>query len=60
MSELLTINELAEYLRVPVDTLRKWRVQGKGPRGARVGKHVRYRRAEVERWLTQQEAARGA
>lgn len=59
MAELLTIDEAAAYLRVPVETLRKWRSQGTGPRAARVGRHLRYRRAEVDRWLTERERERG-
>ena len=46
--------ELAEYLAVPVRTIYAWRTTGSGPRGIRVGRHVRYRRSEVERWLTSQ------
>jgi excisionase family DNA binding protein len=48
---LLTIEELAEYLDVPVATVRTWRANKTGPRGVRVGRHVRYRRADVEDWL---------
>lgn len=39
---------------VPVATLYGWRHRGEGPPGYRVGRHVRYRRAEVEKWLTTQ------
>jgi excisionase family DNA binding protein len=48
---LLTIEELAEYLDVPVATVRTWRANKTGPRGIRVGRHVRYRRADIEDWL---------
>lgn len=58
MAELLTIDEAAAYLRVPVETLRKWRSQGTGPRAARVGRYLRYRRVEVDRWLTERERER--
>jgi excisionase family DNA binding protein len=48
---LMTIRELSEYLSVPIGTLYTWRSNGDGPRGIKVGKHVRYRAADVERWL---------
>jgi excisionase family DNA binding protein len=51
MPEVMTVREVAEYLRLPVGTLYGWRYRGKGPVGMRVGRHVRYRRADVEEWL---------
>lgn len=54
MTDLLTTKQVAEYLRVPVATLYQWRYQGRGPRAARVGRHLRYRKADVDRWLEQQ------
>lgn len=51
---LLTSQEVADYLGVPVQTLYGWRMKGTGPRGIKIGKHVRYRRADVETWLEQQ------
>ncbi len=49
--ELWTVEETAAFLRVPVATLHKWRYLGKGPRGHRVGKYVRFDAAEVRRWV---------
>ncbi len=51
VSSLLTVVEVADYLRIPVATLYVWRSHGKGPRAVRVGRHLRYRLADVERWL---------
>ena len=48
---LLTIDEVAEYLQVPVQTLYHWRYKRTGPKGVRVGRFVRYHRADVEAWL---------
>ena len=45
---LMTLNEVAELLRLPVATLYGWRHRGEGPEGYRIGKHVRYRRTTVE------------
>lgn len=42
---------VAEYLGVPITTLYKWNSDGNGPRRIRVGKHVRYRLADVDTWL---------
>lgn len=51
MSDLLTVHDLAAYLRVPVGTLYNWRVTGEGPPAARIGRHLRYRKVDVEAWL---------
>ena len=52
--ELLTMQEVANVVRVSVATLRYWRHVGSGPRSFRVGRSVRYWRTEVLRWLEQQ------
>ena len=52
--ELLTMKEVANVVRVPVATLRYWRHLGSGPRSFRIGRGVRYWRAEVLHWLEQQ------
>lgn len=49
--ELLTLEEVAALIRVPIATVRYWRAQGSGPRGFRVGRTVRYWRTEVVMWL---------
>ncbi len=51
LPELLGIPELAAYLGVPVSTLYVWRQRGLGPPGFKVGKRVRYRAADVAKWL---------
>lgn len=50
-SSLLSPAELAAYLGVPLKSIYRWRTTGDGPRGIRVGKHVRYRPADVDAWL---------
>jgi predicted DNA-binding transcriptional regulator AlpA len=52
--ERLTMKEVANVVRVPVATLRYWRHLGSGPRSFRIGRGVRYWRAEVLHWLEQQ------
>lgn len=51
LDDLLTTEGLAGYLDVPVTTLYAWRHRGEGPPGFRVGKHLRYRRSDVEEWI---------
>jgi hypothetical protein len=45
--ELLTMQEVAIVVRVPLATLRYWRHLGTGPRSFRIGRGVRYWRTEV-------------
>lgn len=52
---LLTIQEVADTIRVPVTTLRFWRGQGIGPPGFRVGRSLRYWRNDVFDWLDDME-----
>jgi excisionase family DNA binding protein len=54
MTRLWGIKDLAEYLGVPEQTIYQWRTKGYGPPGRRVGKYVKYRVADVERWLESQ------
>ena len=49
--KLLKIGEVSELLGIPVGTLYQWRYTGKGPRSARLGRHLRYRPADVEVWV---------
>ena len=51
---LLGPGELADWLGVPLGTVYRWRTNGDGPPGLRVGKHLRYRVKDVERWLEAQ------
>ncbi|MFC7500544.1 helix-turn-helix transcriptional regulator [Nocardioides sp. GCM10030258] len=52
---LLTAADLAEYLGVPVKTIYTWRAKGQGPKGFRLGKHLRWRVATVLAWSLDQE-----
>ena len=42
LDRLLTIEELSDYLGIPVPTLRDWRVGGRGPRAVKLGRALRY------------------
>lgn len=47
---LMTMQEVAEYLQCSVSTVRRWVGRGKVPH-YRMGKMIRFRRAELDRWL---------
>lgn len=47
----MTVEDLAEYLGLPVATIYKQRAEGTGPPGYRIGKYARWKRSEVEAWL---------
>jgi len=48
--DVLTLNEVAEYLRIPRSTAYKLAQEGKIP-GQKVGRHWRFHRTVVEQWL---------
>ena len=52
-----TLSELALRLCVSVQTLYDLRSQGRGPRGFRVGRQLRFRASEIEAWLARMEEA---
>lgn len=54
MEALMTPEEVSDVLGVPTATLAAWRWRGTGPVAIRVGRHVRYRQADVERWIDSQ------
>jgi len=52
---LLTVDELAALCKVPKATCYKWRQTGEGPKGMRLGKHLRYWESDVMAWLQSRE-----
>lgn len=60
MEKLLTADEVAAILGVPIATVYQWRSRQLGPRGYRVGRHLRFREADVEVWLESQHDPRPA
>lgn len=52
--ELLSTAAAARMCSKPESTLRYWRYLGTGPRSFKVGRSVRYRRDDVQSWLTRQ------
>lgn len=49
-NQIMTIEELAAYLKVSKSTLYKLVQAGKLP-GQKVGKHWRFRRETIDKWL---------
>ena len=56
LGPVLTLSQLAAQLGVTVQTLYDLRSQGRGPRGFRVGRELRFRVSEVDARLAQLEA----
>lgn len=55
MSEkLLTSDEVAEWLQIPVRTLDEWSYHKKGPAYYKIGRHRRYRASDVQAWIDHQ------
>jgi len=48
--DVLTIDDLAEYLKIAKSTLYKLAQEGKLP-GQKVGKHWRFHRESIDDWL---------
>ncbi|MFJ6670837.1 helix-turn-helix domain-containing protein [Actinosynnema sp. NPDC091369] len=51
MNEIWDIEQVADYLRIPVNTIYQWRTRKYGPPGRRVGKHLRFNSADVKAWF---------
>ncbi|MEW2223123.1 helix-turn-helix domain-containing protein [Streptomyces sp. NPDC006990] len=47
----MTPLDLADLLGVPVETVYQWRRKDTGPRGFRVGRHLRYDPEDVRTWV---------
>ncbi len=51
---LQTDEEVSHRLQVTTACLAGWRHRGKGPRFVKVGKLVRYDKADVDAWIAEQ------
>ncbi|MEE9298398.1 MAG: helix-turn-helix domain-containing protein [Acidimicrobiia bacterium] len=51
LDQLLTAQDLALHLEVPVATVYAWRHRRQGPPGFKIGRHLRYRARDVEQWI---------
>ena len=53
-NEFLTETQLAERLHVSLGTLRRWRLENRGPRFRKLGALVRYGEYDLEQWMQAQ------
>ncbi|MEU3546640.1 helix-turn-helix transcriptional regulator [Streptomyces longwoodensis] len=53
----LTPDDIAEIFGVPLETVYQWRKKRTGPRGFRIGKHLRYDPADVSAYVDQRKHA---
>lgn len=51
MSNLMTTSEAADYLASTKTTLEQWRARNDGPPFVKMGRSVRYRRADLDQWI---------
>jgi excisionase family DNA binding protein len=49
----MTTAEVAQLLRMPVESVRWWRHVGKGPKSFKLGRRVLYAREDVEAFIEQ-------
>ncbi|MFV1359590.1 helix-turn-helix transcriptional regulator [Mycolicibacterium fortuitum] len=54
LTELIDIETAAKMTGQCVSTMRWWKAQGVGPKAAKIGRRVMYRRADVEAWINEQ------
>ena len=52
MEEIMTLEEVAKYLKVKPQTIYTWAQEGKIP-AAKLGKEWRFRRSVIDRWLNE-------
>jgi excisionase family DNA binding protein len=60
LEPLMSIEELSEYLHVPVRTLYDWRLAGRGPCAIHIGRQLRYFVSDVHEWLVSATLQNGA
>jgi len=59
LEPLIGVEELAEYLGVPVQTIYDWRLSGRAPLAFKLGKHLRFAVSDVQEWLEERHEERG-
>jgi excisionase family DNA binding protein len=58
-NEILTLEEVAAYLRLKPQTIYKWAQEKRIP-AAKIGKEWRFRRSVIDRWLDDQMFGNGS
>lgn len=58
LEPLLSVEELSEYLGIPIKTIYDWRRTGHGPCAIRMGRHLKYASSDVRDWIAHQREPR--
>jgi excisionase family DNA binding protein len=53
IERLWTVEDVSDYLGVPVKTLYQWKWRGEGPPVKKIGRHLRYNPVAVRAWATE-------
>ena len=48
---LWSVQDVSDYLGIPLGTIYSWRSAGTGPPGRRMGKRLRFRPQDVRDWV---------
>ena len=59
MKEIDSPAGVSEYLGVPLATLAQWRYFKTGPRYMKIGRLVKYKKVDVDAWLSEQTVETG-
>ena len=59
LEPLIGVDELAEWLGVPIQTIYDWRLSGRAPRAHKIGKHLRFALSDVQAWLEEHHEGAG-
>ncbi len=59
LETLMGVEELAEYLGVPVQTIYDWRLAGTAPRAFKFGKRLKFAVSDVADWMRAHREASG-
>ena len=51
IEQLLTPDDVATILQIPVRTIYQWRHRGVGPPALKIGRHLRYQPSEIAAFL---------
>ncbi|WP_436788235.1 helix-turn-helix domain-containing protein [Yinghuangia sp. YIM S10712] len=54
---LVSAQEVADFLDIPLQTIYTWRHRGKGPKFTMVGRHLKTKWSIVDAWLEAQDDA---
>jgi excisionase family DNA binding protein len=57
-NRLISTEELAAYLEIPLATIYQWCHKGMAPPAVRLGKHLRFRWEDVQNWLEERATRR--